>query len=52
MKKKKYKYFKNCNDVADDVMKNGILLGCHHGMSVKDVNFICKNFDKFISKCK
>ena len=52
MKKKKYKYFKNCNDVADDVMKNGILLGCHHGMSVKDVNYICNIFDKFISKWK
>ena len=52
MKKKKYKYFKNCNDVADDVMKNGILLGCHHGMSVKDVNYICNIFEKFISKWK
>ena len=52
IKKKKYKYFKNCNDVADDVMKNGILLGCHHGMSVKDVNYICNIFDKFISKWK
>ena len=52
MKKKKYRYFKNCNKVADDVMKNGILLGCHHGMSVKDVNYICNIFDKFISKWK
>ena len=52
MKKKKYRYFKNCNEVADDVMKNGILLGCHHGMSKKDVNYICNIFDKFISKWK
>lgn len=52
MKKKKYRYFKNCNKVADDVMKNGILLGCHHGMSVKDVNYICNIFNKFISKWK
>ena len=52
MKKKKYRYFKNCNKVADDVMKNGILLGCHHGMSVKDVNYICNIFDKFIRKWK
>ena len=52
MKKKKYMYFKNCNEVADDVMKNGILLGCHHGMSIKDVNFICNVFDKFIGKWK
>ena len=52
MNKKKYKYNKNCNDVADNVMKNGILLGCHHGMSIKDVNFICNMFVKFISKWK
>ena len=50
MKNKKYKYHKNCNIVADDVMKNGILIGCHQGMSIKDVNFICEKFKKFISK--
>ena len=50
MKNKVYKYFKDCNNVADDVMKNGILLGCHHGMSISDVNTICKIFLKFINK--
>ena len=50
MKNKKYKYHKNCNTVANDVMKNGILIGCHQGMSINDVNFICKKFQKFISK--
>jgi CDP-4-dehydro-6-deoxyglucose reductase, E1 len=50
MKNKIYKYFKDCNDVADDVMKNGILLGCHHGMSINDVNTICKIFLKFLNK--
>ena len=38
--------------VEDDVMKNGILLGCHHGMSISDVNYICKVFIKFLNKCK
>ena len=52
MKNKKYKYFKYCNDVADDVMKNGILLGCHHGMTIKDVNFICNIFQDFINRWK
>ena len=52
MRNKKYKYSKNCNIVADDVMKNGILLGCHHGMSIADVNYICKVFNKFISRWK
>ena len=52
MKKTKYKFHKDCNAIADDVMINGILLGCHHGMTIKDVNFICKIFDKFIDKIK
>ena len=49
MKNRIYKYFKDCNNVADDVMKNGILLGCHHGMSISDVNTICKIFLKFLT---
>ncbi len=52
MKKKKYKFSKDCNYVANDVMKNGILSGCHHGMTTKDVNIICEIFNKFINKCK
>ena len=50
MKNRVYKYFKDCNNIADDVMKNGILLGCHHGMSISDVNTICKIFLKFLNK--
>ncbi|MDA7638096.1 DegT/DnrJ/EryC1/StrS family aminotransferase [Candidatus Pelagibacter sp.] len=50
MKNKIYKYFKDCNQVANNVMKNGILLGCHHGMSITDVNTICKIFLKFLNK--
>ena len=49
MKNKKFKYHKNCNTVADDVMKNGILVGCHQGMNISDINFICKKFHKFIN---
>ena len=49
MKNKKFKHHKNCNTVADDVMKNGILIGCHQGMNISDVNFICKKFHKFIN---
>ena len=50
MRNKIYKSSKNCNAVADDVMKNGILLGCHHGMSINDANYICKVFTKLINK--
>ena len=50
MKNKIYKYFKDCNHVANNVMKNGILLGCHHGMTLSDVNTICKIFLKSLNK--
>ena len=46
---KKYKKHPECNKVADDVMKNGILLGCHQGMNKSDLNFICNVFKKFLS---
>ncbi len=48
MKKRYYRYNKECNHVADDVMKNGILLGCHQGMTNNDLEYICKIFKKFI----
>jgi CDP-6-deoxy-D-xylo-4-hexulose-3-dehydrase len=50
MKNRIYKKHKNCDIVANDVMKNGILIGCHHGMSINDVNLICKVFWKIIKK--
>ena len=50
MKNKTYKYHKNCNRIANDVMKNGILLGCHHGMTSKDIDYICQKFTQLISK--
>jgi CDP-6-deoxy-D-xylo-4-hexulose-3-dehydrase len=34
---------------ADTIMKNGILLGCHHGMSVEDVDRICELIKEFLS---
>ncbi len=48
MKNRYYRYNKECNHVADDVMKNGILLGCHQGMTKVDLEYICKTFQKFI----
>ena len=49
MKNKIYKYNSKCNEVANDVMKNGILLGCHQGLSLSDVNVICAKFKKFLN---
>ena len=48
MKGKNFRKHKNCYKVADDVMKNGILLGCHQGMVKSDLDYICNSFKKFI----
>ena len=50
MKNRIYKKHKNCDHIANNVMKNGILIGCHHGMTINDVDIICKVFSKIINK--
>ena len=35
---------------ADKVMKNGILLACHHGLTKKMIKHIHTSIDQFISK--
>ena len=51
MKGLKFSCHKKSYLVADDVMKNGLLIGCHHGLSYQDLNYISKIFEKF-SKLK
>ncbi len=48
MKKRIYKKVKNSEINSNKVMKNGILIGCHHGLNNKDLNYIKKAFDNFI----
>ena len=38
--------FKN----SDYIMRNGILIGCHHGLKNIDINFIIKHLKEFIRK--
>jgi CDP-6-deoxy-D-xylo-4-hexulose-3-dehydrase len=38
--------FKN----ADTIMQNGFLLGCHHGMTLKDVDYVCNKIKDFLSE--
>ena len=33
--------------VADEVMKNGFLLGAHHGMNLDDVDYVCNKIKEF-----
>ena len=50
MKKKSYKKVKNADLNSNNVMKNGILIGCHHGLKEADLNFIINTFKEFIKK--
>lgn len=47
---KKLKYTKNNFPVADDVMKYGFVVGCHHGLSNKHIKTLTKLFETFLSK--
>ena len=50
MEKRKYKKVKNAEINSNNVMKNGILIGCHHGLNSKDIEYIKKEFLNFIKK--
>ena len=50
MKNKIYKKHPKCDKVANDVMENGILLGCHQGLVKTDLDYICSTFKKFYKK--
>ena len=36
--------------VADEVMKNGFLLGAHHGMDLDDVDYVCDKIKEFFAQ--
>tara|TARA_B100000900_G_scaffold395155_1_gene393266 strand:- start:272 stop:1471 length:1200 start_codon:yes stop_codon:yes gene_type:complete len=48
MKNRFFKKHPKCDKVANDVMKNGILLGCHQGMNKSELDYICKTFKRLI----
>lgn len=35
---------------ADTIMKNGFLLGAHHGMTVEDVDYVCDKIKEFFNQ--
>jgi len=47
MKNLNYKSHKKTAPIANDVMKNGILLGCHQGLTSKELKYMCSTFQKF-----
>ena len=51
----KSKFYKKCKDAAinsDNVMKNGILIGCHHDLTNKDIMYMLSKFERFFIKHK
>ena len=50
MEKRIYKKVKKAETNSNKVMKNGILIGCHHGLTIKDLDYIKTNFKIFIKK--
>jgi CDP-6-deoxy-D-xylo-4-hexulose-3-dehydrase len=35
---------------SDAIMKNGFLLGAHHGMTIEDVDYVCDKIKEFFTK--
>lgn len=50
MKNKNYKKNHDSSKISDDVMENGILIGCHHGLTKKEIEHIFLTFKKFLKK--
>jgi len=50
MKKRVYKRSKLSNKNSDDVMENGLLIGCHHGLTIKEINYMLKIIMQFLEK--
>ena len=50
MKKKVFKKVKDAEINSNNIMKNGILIGCHHGLKDSDVNYMIKYLKLFIEK--
>ena len=52
MKGQYYKKHKSATRISNDVMKNGILIGCHHGLKSAELKYMCKAFADFFKKYK
>ncbi len=50
IRNKKYKKISHSENVANNIMKNGLLIGCHQDLKITDLNYIFKTFDNFLKK--
>ena len=52
MRNEYYKKHSKSHIISDDVMRNGMLIGCHHGLRKKDLNRMTNIFKKLLDKYK
>ena len=52
MKNKIYKKVANSFTNSDFVMKNGILIGCHQGLSKREVDYVTRQIINFLKSKK
>ncbi len=50
LKNKNFRKILNSEKEANNVMRNGILIGCHQGLTNKDLKYIFFVFDKFLKR--
>ena len=50
LKNKNFRKIANSEKEANNVMRNGVLIGCHQGLTNKDLKYIFFIFDKFLKR--
>ena len=50
MKKRFFRKHKQATTISDDVMKNGILIGCHHGLTKSEISYMIQVIKNFLLK--
>ena len=50
MKNKYFKKHRCASEISNDVMENGILIGCHHGLRLRELDYICNIFKKYLNQ--
>ena len=50
MKNKKFRKVNKCSVNSDNIMRNGILIGCHQGLKQKEINYVFECLKTFLSK--
>jgi CDP-6-deoxy-D-xylo-4-hexulose-3-dehydrase len=43
-----YREYLEVFENADRIMKDGILLGCHHGLTTDDIDYVCSVIKEFL----